>query len=255
MSLATAYYPIVSDLHARRKHRLLRTSFYRAAKLTTIVMVPVVLILIGIGYPLIYILYGEEFLPAFLPFGILALWGLVRPIAAISNAVSNGVGKPFLNTKANLLILAMAIVLCTLLVPKDRPFPLSLIPFDGINGAAFSISISFVTGMILQIHFARKAIGGYLPIRTWGKSVVAAGIATIVLLLAVENYLDLFLGAGVLIQVLMTVGLGLMGLAIYIIIIRLMKGLDKEDVKLIESMPLPMKGKFVFLVRLIAGSK
>jgi len=253
MSISTAYYPIVSDLHARKRDRMLRRSFSRVVKLASVIMVPVVFILLAVGEPLILFLYGMEFLPAFLPLTVLAMWGLIRPIAAISNSLSNGIGKPFLNTKANIITLVLAIVLNAILVPKGRPYPLDMIPVEGMMGAALAITISFTIGMSIQIHYASQAIRARLPLRAWGKSIAAAGTTAVLILLIVERIMPILReGGGLLMPLVVTLGLGFMGLGLYLLMIRAAGVLNKNDVKLVESMPLPMKGTMVKLIKALA---
>jgi stage V sporulation protein B len=253
MSISTAYYPIVSDLHARKRHRMLRATFSRVVKLASVIMVPVVFILLAVGEPLILLLYGMEFLPAFLPLTVLAMWGLIRPIAAISNSVSNGIGKPFLNTKANIITLVLAIILNTLLVPKGRPYPLDLIPVEGMMGAALAITISFAIGMSIQIHYASRATRTGLPLRAWGKCIAAAGMTAVLILLMVERIMPtLREGEGPLLPLAVTLGLGLMGLGLYLLMVKVTHVLNEKDVELVQNMPLPMKGPLVRLMKALA---
>jgi len=241
-SIGTAYFPIVADLHSRGRHKLLSDSYARAIKFTSFVMIPVVMILMAVGQLFIFVLYGAEFLPAYEPFIILSLWGLVRPIASISNAVSNGVGKPFLNTKANLICLGMSVVLCVILIPSGRPYPLNLIPISGIMGASWAITLSFVVGMSLQVYYSIEVTKTKLPFDAWGKFLLASTLSAFAMVLVFRQLMQYLGGVhGLLMDAAVTIGLSLMGLGIYLAIVKLMGALDKEDVELIASMPLPMK--------------
>ena len=244
-SIGTAYFPIVTDLYARGKHKLLSDSYARAVKLTSFVMIPVVLILMAIGQLFIFVLYGAEYLPAYEPFIIMSLWGLVRPIASISNSVTNGVGKPFLNTKANLICLGLSVVLCTLLVPSGRPYPFNLIPLSGVMGAACAITFSFVVGNALQVYYSIEVTKTKLPFNAWGKFLLASTVASLVMVLLFREMTQLFVITGIIKDALVALGLGLLGLGIYLVIVRYMGALDEGDLNLISAMPLPMKKTFM----------
>jgi O-antigen/teichoic acid export membrane protein len=241
-SIGTAYFPIVTDLHSRGRHKLLSDSYSRAIKFTSFVMIPVVLILMAVGPLFIFVLYGPEFMPAYEPFIILSLWGLVRPIAAISNAVSNGVGKPFLNTKANLICLGLSVVLCAFLIPSVRPYPLNLIPISGVMGASWAVTLSFIVGMSLQVYYSLEVTKTRLPFDSWGKFLLASTLSAFVMVIIFRQIIQFLGGAhSILMSGLVAVGLSLLGLGIYLGIVKLMGALDKDDVALIGSMPLPMK--------------
>lgn len=251
-SIGIAYFPIVSDLHSRGKHDLLSESYTRAIKFTSLVTVPVVLILMAVGLPLIYVFYGPTYLPSIGPFIILSFCGLLRPIAAVANAVSNGVGKPSLNTKANLIGLGLSIVLCAIFVPEVRPYPFSLIPLRGLMGAAWAITISYLVGMLLQIYFSTAVTRTRLNIDAWCKAFMASTVSALLVFTVVRElaFRDLLHGF---FQNLAIAGLlGLLGLGIYMIIIRFMRILDSSDMKIIEAMPLPMKKTVLKVLRLVA---
>jgi O-antigen/teichoic acid export membrane protein len=251
-SIGTAFFPIVTDLHSRGKHRLLSDSYARVIKFTSLVMVPVVMILVAVGQPFIFVLYGPSFLPAYEPFIILSLWGLLRPIAAISNAVSNGVGKPFLNTKANLICVALSIVLCALLVPGGRPYPLDLIPLQGLMGAACAITISFLVGMALQVYYSIEVTKTRLQLDAWGKALIASTLAALAVVMMFRELIPSMGLHGIVVDLLITIALGLLGLVIYLVVIKFMHALDKTDMETIEAMPLPMKKTVMKFLRLIA---
>jgi len=241
-SIGAAFFPIVTDLHSRGKHKILSDSYARVVKFTSLVTLPSVLILVAVGQPLIFVLYGSEFLPAYASLVVLSVWGLVRPIAAISNAVSNGVGKPILNTKANIICLGLSLVLCTIFVPTGRPYPFDLIPLHGLMGASWAITISFSIGMSLQIYYALDATRTELPFAAWVKFLAASTISALLIVLILSQLYGFLSRQGVVMNLLMALGLGLMGLGIYIVLVKAMGVLDNTDVKMVAAMPLPMKG-------------
>ena len=251
-SIGTAFFPIVTDLYHRDKHKLLSDAYSRAVKFTSIIMLPVVLLIVAVGQPLIFVLYGPDFLPAYGPLVILSLWGLIRPIAAISNSVSNGIGKPFLVTKANLICLALSLILCSMLVPAGRPYPLNLIPLQGLMGASWAITISFTVGMSLQIYYALDVTSTKLPFGAWGKSLAASTISAMVIVLLLQPFLGSFGSHGVLAVLVVTLAIGLLGLGLYILLIKVLGVLDRSDVEMIASMPLPMKGTILRLFKALA---
>ena len=251
-SIGIAYFPIVSDLHSRGKHDLLGESYSRVIKFTSLVTIPVVLILMAVGLPLIYVFYGPAFIPAFRPFIILSLCGLLRPVAAVSNAVSNGVGKPSLNTKANLISLGLALVLCAVLVPKARPYPFDLIPVQGMMGAAWAITVSLLAGMILQIYYSISVTRTRPDIISWCKVFIASTLSALVVFTIVRVFAVHEFNHGFLTTLLITVALGILGLGIYVLIIKFMHIIDDSDLRIIEAMPLPMKRHVLKVLRLVA---
>jgi len=101
-----------------------------------------------VGRWIIYILYGSEYLPAYLPLVILLPGILALSLAKILTKYTSGIGKPQYNSISAIVSFVINIPLLLLLVPKA-----------GILGAGIASSIAYVVYLIVILVYFKKETG------------------------------------------------------------------------------------------------
>jgi len=126
----------------------------RVSRIAVALVGAMCLLIAVVSYPLIYILYGEEYIHAaisliFLLPGILAL-SLARLLASFYS----GIGKPQISTYAAVVSLVFTIILDFLLIPRF-----------GIVGASIASSVAYmVATVILLVGFVREVNSSFTRI-------------------------------------------------------------------------------------------
>jgi len=249
-SVGTAIFPIISNLHARKKRRTLRAAYAQAMKLTLVTMLPITLLLLALGPYVIYVLYGEGFLPAMIPLMALTGWALLRPLATVSGASIAGVTHPEHNAYAAIITLSINIPMLFLFIPVTKPWPFSFIPVSGVVGAALATTLSYIVGMSLQIYWANKYIRARLDYRRFMLAIAAGMAAATVsglIVLAAGNPIDL----GTWKALAVGAGAGLAGLGTYLVMIRFLGVMDKADMEMVRQLNVPAKRYILKLVRFL----
>lgn len=116
-------------------------------RVTFFITVIVGLLLIVLGYPGIRIIFGEEFLPAYLPLVIMVPGAVLFTLATSLSGDLGGRGKPHYAMKISTIMLVLNVII-----------NLSLIPLYGMIGAAFAASITqAITGILFLKAFIKES--------------------------------------------------------------------------------------------------
>lgn len=126
----------------------------QASRIIASLMAFLCIVIVLVSYPLIYLAYGQAYVPAVSAFVLLipGIWML--SMGKVMAAFVAGMGKPELATVAVLASLIVTIV-CDIL----------FIPHMGINGAAITSSLSYsLFTLILLIYFIRSTRSSILDV-------------------------------------------------------------------------------------------
>jgi O-antigen/teichoic acid export membrane protein len=137
-----AYSLLQSDLAA------LRSAYLRTFGFVLLAVLPASAGLIVLAEPLIYAVYGERWLPAAVPLQVLAVFGLLRALAAFAGYLFEGIGKPQLSMYMGVLRLA---VIAPLIVPATMKY--------GLLGAAVTVTGGMLAQWLLGLYYIRKHLG------------------------------------------------------------------------------------------------
>ena len=98
--------------------------------------------------PVVYVLYGSDYYPIIVPFLIMISGVLLSQSASVFSSYFSGIGRSDLLPKISVFPFILQLVLA-----------LFLIPTQGVNGAAFSFSISAIILFVLQVYSFLKLSG------------------------------------------------------------------------------------------------
>jgi lipopolysaccharide exporter len=149
-----------------------RAAFLRVFSLVMVIVMPASIGLIVAADPLIYVVYGEKWLPAVVPLQMFAVFGIFRCLLSFSGYMFEGIGQPKVAFQLGVLRL---VAVASLIVP--------LINQWGILGAAITVTIGgFVqamTGFIFLRRFVSISIGdvsGVMWRPLWTSLIMAAAV-------------------------------------------------------------------------------
>lgn len=126
----------------------LRSAYLRTFSFVLLAVLPASAGLIVLAEPLIFAVYGEKWLPAALPLQVLAVFGLLRALAAFAGYMFEGIGKPQLSMYMGVLRLA---VIAPIIVPATLTY--------GLLGAAVTVTLGMLAQWLLGLWYLRKYVG------------------------------------------------------------------------------------------------
>jgi O-antigen/teichoic acid export membrane protein len=140
--------PHIAHLFAQGDMKKLQRMVTRSAQAVLLFAVPVVLVIVFFGEPIITFVYGEAFRGAYVPLVILCAGQLVNAAMGAVGSLLNMTGHERDTMKS---VLLAAIVNVTL--------NLTLIPMFGIIGAAIATASTLTVWNLVMWHKVRKRIG------------------------------------------------------------------------------------------------
>ncbi len=126
----------------------LRGAYLRTFGFVLLAVLPASAGLIVLAEPLIFAVYGERWLPAALPMQVLAIFGLLRALAAFAGYMFEGIGKPQLSMYMGVVRLA---VIAPIIVPATLKY--------GLLGAAVTVTLGMLAQWLLGLWYLRKYVG------------------------------------------------------------------------------------------------
>ncbi|WP_455392249.1 flippase [[Eubacterium] cellulosolvens] len=237
-TLNTSFFPIVSELHAKKKAKSIRMAYISLTKLLAHLMNILIISMMALAPQIIVLLYGTDYLPALIPFLILALWGLIRPYNVLSGAIPIGMGKPQINAKVAVVTAA-----------SNLGLNLTLIPFFGMLGAAVATTISYLVGTFAMVIITLNLIKSKFPWHGILKSLLGALLAGLSMFLVMRFLLNLALITGNLGLIIYLIISFSIGLIIYLTVLYLTKSFEKTDVKILKELNIPMKNQLLNIIK------
>jgi len=173
-ALTTVFFPMVSELWARREREFLGGALHFLVKFSFALILPAALVLIAFPDIIIRLLFGEGYLAGATALQILGSAAIVYTLFAILTSAMAGIGRPVVNTK---VVGAMA---CLNFFGN-----LLLIPPYGIEGAAIATLCSFLLGVFILFYYAKKFVEFTTPTSSLFKTLVG-GMFTLLLIFSLK---------------------------------------------------------------------
>lgn len=187
--------PAYSKLQA--DHAALRRAYLRTLGLLLLAIAPATAGLLLLASPFIGVVYGDRWLAAALPLQILAIFGLVRALAAFNGYLFEGMGVPKVAFQLGLWRL---LVILPLIIPMIHRF--------GLVGAAMTVTAGIAAQWLAGLFYLRRLVGielrqfaGAVWRPLWMTMVMAAAVLVVTMLVdpATVSGLVMAIAAGVLI--------------------------------------------------------
>lgn len=126
----------------------LQRAYLRTLSLVMFVVLPASAGLVLAAEPLLVVVYGEKWLPSVMPLQILAVFGLMRALAAFSGYMFEGIGLPKIAFQLGLMRLAF---IAPLIVPVTKIY--------GLKGAAITVTVGMALQWLIGLLYVRRHLG------------------------------------------------------------------------------------------------
>jgi O-antigen/teichoic acid export membrane protein len=153
------------------RERLTRV-YLKGLSMVALIMTPLSLGLLVIAPEMVPIVLGDKWIPMVATLQIFALMAFVRPLAGSTSPLFLGVGRPGLNLRVNLVLLAAMVPLVLLLL--DR----------GIEGVAVAVVASFVVAFFYAVYEVNRFLPGTAP--KMGLAILPAVVAGCIMVVGVQ---------------------------------------------------------------------
>ncbi|WP_298713302.1 polysaccharide biosynthesis protein [uncultured Veillonella sp.] len=221
-ALATSIVPSISHAFAKHDHEGIYNRTAGAMRLSFMGTVPFTVMLYVLAAPTVTLIYNAP--KAEMATQIVAFAIFFLGIHQVTTGILQGLGKP----RIPVVNMAIAIIIKVIL-----NWNLTAIPELGIGGAAWATVADIGFAALLNLISIKKYTGYFLDFSILWKNVVSAGIMGVLIYL---SYQALSTSLPMWANFLLT---GIEGLVLYVIIMVLLKGLDKND-----GASIPLVGRF-----------
>lgn len=178
-ALITVTMPLASELWAKKKLEAMRQGINLIYKYSFLVILPGIFIVFAYSSMILDLLFGAEFVPAYLALRILVIGSLFFLIAHVNFSIFSGIGMPHVVAK---MTLAGAIVNILL--------NLFLVPLLGFLGAAITTAFCYMLMAVISAYHLRKQISLHIPFGYLLKC-LAVSTAFMVIVFFLRDVLDI----------------------------------------------------------------
>ena len=216
-SMSALFLPILTELYAKEKKRDLTMVYKTVVKWTFYLNYPLLLIMIFFSNQIIILLFGAEYASGALPLSILSIGLFMGTLSFAPTTI-------IIIAKKTRIIFSISLVVTVANVLLN----LSLIPRFGINGAAVATTITYIISAVLIIGYSWRNIG----ISPFSKDIfksIPIGFFSITVVYHIKNFSSSLLSEDLFFLFLIPFA------SLYLILILLFNGLNKEDVAILKS--------------------
>ena len=232
VSFGEVFYPIISELYARRAKASISRIFEVASRWIFILALPIFVFILIFPTQTLSLVFGKSFLEANLPLLILAVGYF---FITISGLTDQGL-RTFKRTKfigiSTFASFLMNILLNFLLVPSY-----------GMAGAAIATSMTIITFSIIRIIVFRKILNFNYDLKLYFRYICLV-MASFFLVFSIFKFLNLFSTFSFIIAIMLY-------LAFYFALIIFSKSFSKEDAAVLQALERKIGISIPFLERIL----
>lgn len=218
-SVAMAMLPSFSKHHSNKNMSEIRRIATNGERYLSMVMIPAIVVVIVYARPIISIMLTNAYLPAASALMILSVMTYFRAQNNYLRALIIGVNRQKLLIKTTFVTLASNIIINLILIPESNP--LSIYGINGAAGASVATLISMFLCCVYMRYYVRKLTGVAMVSKGFILHAFAGVIMGVFLYYCLDfTQLSSWYGIGL---------FSLVGLGIYILILKLLREFDKDD--------------------------
>jgi len=217
------FLPLITRMYSNKNKILVKEISKQICKWIFMFNLPLFLLMILFPGAIINILFGPEYLAAENSLRLLLIGVFFSSICIVSQNLISMIGKSRLILMNMIIVTIINVILNIILIPKH-----------GINGAAFSMSFSFIILGILFLIEA-KSFTSILPFRIKMINIVLASLISLGVLYLLKMYISINLASIIIISIIF--------FCVYFVLLILLKGLDRNDKKMIILIKEKILGK------------
>ena len=221
-ALATSIVPAISHAFAKHDHQGIYDRTAGSMRLTFMATVPFTVLLYVLAAPTVTLIYNAP--KAELATQITAFSIFFLGVHQVTTGILQGLNRP------RIPVINMGI---SLIIKVILNWTLTAIPWLGIGGAAWATVADIGFAALLNLIYIKKYTGYFLDISLLWKNVVSAGVMGVLIFMSYHYLTDILpMWANFILT-------GIEGLLLYVIIMVLLKGLNKND-----GASIPLVGRF-----------
>ena len=222
-AVSALLFPTISSYHSNNNFREIRSLTLKAERYLSMITFPIVVILITLSYPVIHILLSDKYLPAIHVLQILPLFVLLEVLSSPYTQQLSGMNLPRFTRNRILIMMVVNVFLNLILIPQDiKSLGLRLAGL-GAEGAAIATVVSYMVGLlyirIVAWRVANTGVNWRILIHALSASLSGLAIYWISQHFFIARWFHLL-------------GISLLGLAIYVSILYILREFKKEDMDL-----------------------
>ncbi|MCH8003562.1 MAG: flippase [Nanoarchaeota archaeon] len=232
MSFGDIFYPIISELYAKKAKNLIRKNFEIVSRWIFIIAFPLFIIVLVFPSPIISLVFGEDYQGAALPLSILIIGYFI--ITAFGLA-EQGL-RTFKKTKF-LGVLTLFVFLMNVILN------IILIPLIGIVGAAIATTFSLLILSLVRLTYFRRMLKfGYNKI-LYSKFIFSSMIALVTFFYGIRlvNAYNIYIFISALAAYML----------IYFILLIIFKSFSEDDIAILEAVERKIGIEFTVLKKLL----
>lgn len=221
-AVGTVLFPSISKYHSDKDVDKINKTTLLSERYISMIMIPPIVVMIVLSNPVISTFLSSAFLPAASVLVTLTIYTFIFSLNRPYFALLNGMNKPGITTKIGLVICLVNIPLNFLFIPEKGV--LSSIGINGPTGAALATVISVMIGFI-GVRIAARKLSGISLLQSHTVRHIIAGLVMGLALYYIVYKTNLFPN----VYLYILVFLAMIGLAIYIGVLFLLKEFNKQD--------------------------
>jgi O-antigen/teichoic acid export membrane protein len=226
--ISTVLFPAFSKLNPEKESETIRTVFQSSVKYTALFVIPVAAAIMALSEPLVFTIFGEKYSYAPLFLTLHSISYLYSGLGSLSlSSLLTGQGKTRLILKLTLVTIGVGI-----------PLSLFLIPTHGITGLIATTLLAGTPSLAIKLWWTKRHYGATVDWASSTKTLIASAVAVATALataqLSHQNWTKLALG-------------GTTFAATYLIVVPLIRAVDKKDINNLRQMLSDLKPVYPIL--------
>jgi len=226
MSFGDIFYPIISELYARNAKNLIKKNFEIVSRWIFIIAFPIFLIVLLFPFPIISLIFGQDYQRAAVPLSILIIGYFFITIFGLAE---QGL-RTFKKTKF-LGILTLIVFLLNI------GLNIILIPLMGIIGAAFATTFSLVILSLVRLYYFKRMLNFNINKAYYSKFILSSIMASVIFFYTIKFSNIIFALASYILT--------------YFILLIFLKSFSKEDIEILEAVERKIGMEFTFIKKLL----
>ena len=233
-SVGVVLFPTISEYHSSKNFQEIRRTTHLAERYLSMVMIPAMVVIIIFAHPFINIMLSGAFLPAASVLIVLTFYAFIRCLMTPYISLIRGINRPGAAAKIMFVMCATNISLNYLFIPEGGI--LSSFGINGPTGAAIATVLSALVGFF-GLRIVAKKLTGITILQSHTPRHVIAGIVMGIVLYFLAFCTPFFPA----VQWHHLFMFAVMGLAVYLGVLFMLKEFKKQDLLFFLNMLQPKK--------------
>lgn len=232
MSFGDIFYPIISELYAKKAKDSIRKNFEIVSRWIFIIAFPIFIIVLVFSSPIISLIFGQDYNQAVLPLSILIIGYFFITIFGLAEQGLRTFKKTKFLGILTLIIFLMNVALNIL-----------LIPIYGIIGAAIATTFSILTMSLVRLFYFKGMLKfGYDKI-LYSKFIFSGVIALVIFFYSTKFFEAL--------SIYLLISLLIVYMIVYFALLIIFKSFSQEDISVLEAVERKIGVKLIAIKKLL----